>query len=150
MSVEDLISCVCCLAQDSGRDTPMPPAELCTRSDVARFKALATREISRILAEKKRDIDEQNNVERNRWIKEHTEFYNNKISYYEGARKTCEDRLRFVLEEDKVKLRNEISGYAGTITRLKREREEKLAKLSGESNVSISREEVSACYIVIR
>ena len=55
-----------------------------------------------------------------------------------------------VAEEDKVKLRNEISGYAGTITRLKREREEKLAKLSGESNVSISREEVSACYIVIR
>ena len=150
VSDEDVISSVCCLAQDCGRDTPMPPAELCSRADVARFKALATREITRILAEKKRDIDEQNNVERNRWIKEHTEFYDNKISYYEDARKTCEDRLRFVLEADKVKLRNEISGYAGTITRLKREREKKLAKLSGESNVSISREEVSACYIVIR
>ena len=151
VSDENVISSVCCLAQDGGRDTQMPSTAECSKSDVAKFKALATRRITQILAEKKQDIDEQNNVERNRWIKEHTEFYDNKISYYQDRKRDCEIQLEFTFFEDaKSKLKNEIAGYAGTITRLMREKEEKLAKLDYESDVSISREEVSACYVVIR
>ena len=148
---EDVISGVCCLAQDCGRETQMPSAEECSPAVVEKFKAFATKSISRIVAEKKQDIDEQNNVERDRWIKELDEFYSGKIRYYEGEKEKCERTLGFLfLEEAREKLKNEIAGYTGTITRMKREKSEKLARMDYESDVSISREEVSVCYIVIR
>jgi hypothetical protein len=118
-----------------------------------------TQTITKIVAERKKDIDEQSNVERERWIKEFKEFYESKISYYEGEIKRCEGELRVssevwrftsgAAEDGAAKIKNEISGYNGTITRLKRERDEKLAELDCKCNVSITRKEVSACYIVI-
>lgn len=154
------MSSVCCLAQDQGRETQMPLASECSHELVEKFKRLATQAISRIVAERKKDIDEQNNVERKRWIKEFSEFYESKVKYYQGEVKRCESDLRDVsdlfghdtsyADYRRAKIKNEISGYNGTITRLERERDAKLSELGGESNVSISREEISACYVVIR
>lgn len=157
---EEVMSSVCCLAQDQGRETQMPLASECSHELVEKFKRLATQAISRIVAERKNDIDEQNNVERKRWIKEFSEFYDSKVKYYQGEVKRCESDLRDVsdlfghdtsyADYRRAKIKNEISGYNGTITRLERERDTKLSELGGESNVSISREEISACYVVIR
>ena len=153
---ENMVASVCCVAQDHGRDTQMPQPDECSRAIVSKFKALATQAITRIVNEKKSAIDEQNNVERDRWIKEYGEFYNQKIKYYQDEIRRCqgdgEVMLMYSTKENAayIKLKNEIAGYNGTITRLKRECEEKMAKLCYESNVSISREEVSACYIVVK
>ena len=54
------------------------------------------------------------------------------------------------IDDRHVKIKNEISGYKGTITKLSQDFREELAKLEYDSNVSISRKEVSACYIVVR
>lgn len=164
---ERIIASVCCLAQDSGRETPSPSLAECSREVVAKFKALATQAIGNIVAEKKKDIDEQNNVERARWIKEFTELYDSKIKYYQGELNSCEKMLKELLayriysddfdkldeefeREEGKKLKNEIAGYTGTVTRLKREKSERLEQLGKETNVAISREEVSVCYITIK
>lgn len=150
---ENVVSCVCCLAQDQGRETQMPSLAECSREKVAKFKALATRAISRIVSDKKKDIDERNNAERIRWLNEFNEFYESKIDYYQGELTKCEksENGAWLLgTEERIRLKNEISGYRGTITRLKRERDEKLPLLGDESDVSITREEVSACYVAVR
>ena len=159
VSDEEVLSSVCCLAQDCGRETRLPSKDDCSHEVVAKFKSQVTQAITKIVAERKKDIDEQSNVERERWIKEFKEFYESKISYYQGEIKRCEEELRIssevwrfpsgAAEDSAAKIKNEISGYNGTITRLKRERDEKLAELDCKSNVSITRKEVSACYIVI-
>lgn len=95
----------------------------------------------------------QNNAERIRWLNEFNEFYKSKIDYYQGELTKCEksENGAWLLgAEERIKLKNEISGYRGTITRLKRERDEKLSLLGDESDVSITREEVSACYVAVR
>lgn len=60
---EKVVSCVCCLAQDQGRETQLPTLTEGSRENVAKFKALATRAISRIVSDKKKDINERNNAE---------------------------------------------------------------------------------------
>jgi hypothetical protein len=153
ISDEDVISSICCLAQDQGRETQLPTVEECSHETVARFKALATQYIIKFVAEKKKDIDEQNNAERGRWAKEFREFYESKIQHYKREVEKLEeeaDEYSWMPEEYGVKRRNEIQGYKGTITRLNRELNEKLAKLDYESNVKISHEEISACFISIR
>ena len=160
VSDEAVISSVCCLAQDCGRETQMPSADECSRGLVSKFKALATQAITRMVAEKKKDIDEQKNAERARWIKELNEYYDIKMKYYQGEIEEGERTLKIIsvmcsydpksAEDVMSRIKNAIAGYTGTITRLKRERDERLAALGQESNVSISREEISACYIVVR
>ena len=103
---------------------------------------------------------EQNNVERARWAREYTEFYEGKIRYYQSEIEKLERRREELsrpwmggfsdIEESRAKVKNAIAGYTGAITKLRREKDEKLAGLGRESNVSISREEVSACYIVVK
>lgn len=157
---EEVLSSVCCLAQDGGRETQMPLSAECSHGLVSKFKALATRAITEIVAAKKKDIDEQNNAERARWIKEYGEFYDSRIKYYQDEIKRL-DAVRDAppllwgdevldFEQARAKVKNTIVGYAGAITKLKRDRGEKLAGLGRESNVSISREIVSACYIVVK
>jgi hypothetical protein len=153
VSDEEVISSICCLAQDQGRETQLPTAEECSHETVARFKALATQYIIKFVAEKKKDIDEQNNAERGRWAKEFREFYESKIQHYKREVEKLEEEAEvysWMPEECGVKRRNEIQGYKGTITRLNRELNEKLAKLDYESNVKISHEEISACFISIQ
>ena len=141
VSDEDVVTSVSSLAQDQGRETQIPSEEECSRTVVAKFSALATEYIARVVAEKKKEIDVQSNVERDRWRKEYRELYDGKILYYRDEMRKCAgDASR----------KNEMAGYSGTITRLEREREEKLAKLGYESNVSITRTEVSACYVVVK
>ena len=155
---DEVIASVCSLAQDRGRETQMPSAEVCSPGRMAKFKALATQTITKIVAEKKRDIEEQSNVERRRWIREVQEFYGSKIDHYEGEIK----RLEKVLAETerivgasigdggRAKIKNELAGYKGTITKLTQDLRDELAKLEYDSKVSISREELSACYILVR
>ena len=153
VSDDELISSICSLAQDQGRETPLPSVEECSHETVARFKALATQHIIRFVAGKKKDIDEQNNAERGRWAKEFREFYESKIEHYKREIEKLGDEsveYSWMPEEYGVKRKNEIQGYKGTITRLTRELGEKLAKLAYESNVKISHEEISACFISIR
>ena len=158
VSDEDVISIVCSLSQDNGRETQMPSADECSREMVAKFKMLATKSITKILSDKKKDREEQSNVERKRWRKEIAEFYESKIDYYETEIKKLSGVIDGEawkdsypsLKEERTRLRNEISGYAGTVTRLKRERDVKLSALDCESIVSITREEVSICYIKVR
>lgn len=160
VSDEDVISSVCSLAQDQGRETQMPLAAECSHEIITKFKALATQAVTKIVATKKKDIDEQSNVERARWIKELNELYDSKIRFYQEEIKRCEKEMQFYpsfsgCDEDgdsdrKASLKKEIAAYQGTISRFERERREKLADWEKESNVSISREEVSACYIVIK
>ena len=146
---EDVVSAICSFAQDRGYETQMPCAEECGRGKIARFKALATQAITKLLKDKKRDIDEQANVERQRWKKELCEVYDGKINYYENnLKKHLAQDMSTNLNDPQAK--NVIAGYRGTITRLKREKAEKLEKMGMESNVSITRQEVSACYVVIR
>ena len=131
----------------------MPTAEECSHETVARFKALATQYIIKFVAEKKKDIDEQNNAERGRWAKEFREFFESKIEHYKREVEKLEgEAVEYSLmpEEYGVKRRNEIQGYKGTITRLTRELSEKLSKLNYESNVKISHEEISASFILVR
>jgi hypothetical protein len=160
VSCENIVASVCCLAQDCGRETQMPMETECSRELIAKFKALATQAITGIVAEKKKDFDEQNNVERARWAREYTEFYEGKIRYYQSEIEKLERRREELsrpwmggfsdIEESRAKVKNAIAGYTGAITKLRREKDEKLAGLGRESNVSISREEVSACYIVVK
>ena len=150
---DELISSICSLAQDQGRETPLPSVEECSHETVARFKALATQYIIRFVADKKKDIDEQNNAERGRWAREFREFYTSKIEHYKHEIEKLEDEsdvYSWMPEEYGVKRKNEIQGYKGTITRLTREMNEKLSKLAYESNAKISHEEISACFISIR
>ncbi len=145
---EDVVSAVCSLAQDSGHETRNPSAETCSRAVMRKFKALATAAITEIVDEKKRDIDEQVNVERARWRKSLDEHYKDRIAYYKKMVAEREGLLPLAADGGK-KIKSEIAGYNGTITRLNRERDMKLAEMSGESDVSISREVVSVCYVVI-
>ena len=162
VSDEEVVSEVCSLAQDLGRDTPSPMAEDCSPALVSKFKALATQTITEMVKERKREIDEQNNAERERWVKEYREFYDGKIEYYQKEIKSRERDLNWQMkcgergiggvfgDSDPTQLKKEISGYGGTITRLTKERDAKLAMLADKSDVSITHEEVSVCYIVIR
>lgn len=159
VSNEEVLSKICSLAQDQGRETQMPSGSEFSRGLISKFKALATQAIAKVVENRKADIDEQTNAERNRWSRELKEFYESKIEYYQDEMKRCGAEMEKLsdalglgvpLDYDRqMRIRNEIAGYGGTITRLERERNEKLAKLGSESNVSISREEVSVCYIVI-
>lgn len=152
VSDDAVISEVCSLAQDLGRETQMPSSNDCSPMLVSKFKALATDFINKIVTEKKSDLEEQNNVERKRWIKEFSELYDGKIKYYQGVVKECEESLRFYAEGDvrRKELERKISSNTGTITRLRHEKEKKIEKLNCESKVSILREEVAICYVVIK
>lgn len=145
---EDVVSAVCSLAQDSGHETRNPSAETCSRGVMRKFKALATAAITEIVDEKKRDIDEQANVERARWRKSLGEHYKDRIAYYEKMVAERRAQLSWMVDDEK-KIKNEIVGYNGMITRLARERDAKLAEMSDVSDVSISREVVSVCYVVV-
>ena len=155
---DEVIASVCSLAQDRGRETQMPSAEVCSPGRMAKFKALATQTITKIVAEKKRDIEEQSNVERRRWIREVQEFYGSKIDHYESEIKRLEKVLAeterivgaSVGDDGRAKIKNELAGYKGTITKLTQDLRDELAKLEYDSKVSISREELSACYILVR
>lgn len=143
---EDIVSAVCSKVQDEGLETSCPRVDEKHRGLVQKFKSLATMQIEEVTKEKKTEIDEQSNVERNRWIREFDKFYEQKINYCRDEIRKCKQAQVYGSSE---KLNRQIAGYRGQITRLMQEQKEKIAKLGGESDVKISRREEFACYVTI-